>query len=124
MSVHRPRRQQSALSSGRLARLGDSRSEADHVNVVDSHTGARTASHAMFVDVCRRKLQSGLCQNCVRYPRKPRSNTVIYGDTPMHIVVAGSRCWRVRWCVSVCVTERERNQFPSVPDRPLQHLSV
>ena len=21
---------------------------------------------AMFVDVCRRKLQSGLCQNCVR----------------------------------------------------------
>jgi hypothetical protein len=30
------------------------------------------------------------CQNCVRYPRKPRSNTVIYEDTPMHIVVAGS----------------------------------
>jgi len=32
-----------------------------------------------------------LCQNCVRYPLKPRSNTVIYGATPMHIVVAGSR---------------------------------
>jgi hypothetical protein len=32
-----------------------------------------------------------LCQNCVRYPPKPRSNTVIYGDTPIHIVVAGSR---------------------------------
>ena len=46
---------------------------------------------AVFVDVCRRKLQSGLCQNCVRYRLKPRSNTVIYGDTPMHIVVAGSR---------------------------------
>ena len=35
--------------------------------------------------------QSTLCQNCVRFPLKPRSNTVIYGDTPMHIVVAGSR---------------------------------
>ena len=32
-----------------------------------------------------------LCQNCVRYPLKPRSNTVIYGAIPMHIVVAGSR---------------------------------
>lgn len=32
-----------------------------------------------------------LCQNCVRYPLKPRTNAVIYGDTPMHIVVAGSR---------------------------------
>lgn len=38
-----------------------------------------------------RKCESGLCQNCVRYPLKPRANTVIYGDTPMHIVVAGSR---------------------------------
>ena len=36
-------------------------------------------------------LESGLCQNCVRYPLKPRSNTVIYGETPMHIVVARSR---------------------------------
>ena len=32
-----------------------------------------------------------LCQNCVRCPLKPRSNRVIYGDTSMHIVVAGSR---------------------------------
>jgi hypothetical protein len=32
-----------------------------------------------------------LCQNCVRYPFKPRSNTVIYGASPTHIVVAGSR---------------------------------
>jgi hypothetical protein len=31
-----------------------------------------------------------LCQNCVRYTLKLRSNTVIYGETPMHIVVAGS----------------------------------
>ena len=32
-----------------------------------------------------------LCQNCVTCPPKPRANTVIYGDTPTHIVVAGSR---------------------------------
>jgi hypothetical protein len=32
-----------------------------------------------------------LCQNCVRYPVKPGSNTVVYGETLMHIVVAGSR---------------------------------
>jgi hypothetical protein len=32
-----------------------------------------------------------LCQNCVTCPPKPRTNTVIYGDTPMRIVVAGSR---------------------------------
>ena len=32
-----------------------------------------------------------LCQNCVTYPPKPWGNTVIYGDTPKHIVVAGSR---------------------------------
>jgi hypothetical protein len=42
----------------------------------------------MFVDACPPNLQSALCQNCVRYPPKPRSNTTIYGDTPMHIVVA------------------------------------
>ena len=32
-----------------------------------------------------------LCQHCVRYSLKPRANTVIYGDTPMNIVVAGNR---------------------------------
>ncbi len=32
-----------------------------------------------------------LCQNCVTYPPKPWANTVIYGETPTHIVVAGSR---------------------------------
>jgi hypothetical protein len=33
------------------------------------------------------KRSPGLCQNCVRYHMKPRSNSVIYGDTPRHIVV-------------------------------------
>ena len=37
------------------------------------------------------KLPAALCQNCVTCPLKLRANTVIYGDTPMHIVVAGSR---------------------------------
>jgi hypothetical protein len=37
-----------------------------------------------------------LCQNCVRYPLKRRSNTVIYGDTQMHTVVTESRRWELR----------------------------
>jgi hypothetical protein len=36
-----------------------------------------------------------LCQNGVRYPRKRRSNTVIYGDTQMHTGVAESRWWEL-----------------------------
>jgi hypothetical protein len=43
----------------------------------------------MFVDVYRRKLQSGLCQNCVRCPAKARSIMVSDVATPMHIAVAG-----------------------------------
>jgi hypothetical protein len=39
---------------------------------------------------------------------------LIYGDTLKHIVVAGSRWWDVRWCVSVCVSTRGGNRFPSV----------
>jgi hypothetical protein len=31
------------------------------------------------------------CQNCVTCPPETRADTVIYRDTPMHIVVAGSR---------------------------------
>jgi hypothetical protein len=47
------------------------------------------------VRVCVRSddCSPGLCQNCVRYPSKPGANTVICGDMPMHIVVAGSRWW-------------------------------
>ena len=37
-----------------------------------------------------------LCQHCVRYPLKRRSNTVIYGDTQMHTVVTESRWWELR----------------------------
>ena len=40
--------------------------------------------------VCQRKFAAVLCQNCVTYTPKPRTNTVIYGDTLMHIDVAGS----------------------------------
>jgi hypothetical protein len=43
----------------------------------------------MFVDVCPRKLEYGLCQNCVRYSAKPRLNIVIHEATSMHIAVAG-----------------------------------
>ena len=51
--------------------------------------GARTAYHAVFVDVAEVgiRIVSELCH----MPPKPRSNTVVYGSTPMHIVVAGSR---------------------------------
>ncbi len=37
------------------------------------------------------KSERVLCQNCVRCSLKPRANTVVYGVTLMHIVVAGSR---------------------------------
>jgi hypothetical protein len=47
---------------------------------------------APYSSVCvGRKREFALCQNCVTYPPKPWGNTVIYGDTLMHIVVAGSR---------------------------------
>ena len=42
----------------------------------------------MHIDSYSANRDRVLCQNCVRYPLKPRSNTVIYGDTPMHILVA------------------------------------
>jgi hypothetical protein len=42
----------------------------------------------------------------------------------MHIVVAGSRWWEVRWWFSMGVSTRGRNQFPSVLLQPLGHLSV
>jgi hypothetical protein len=45
----------------------------------------------MFFNMRLRKLWVGLCQNCVRYPPKPRSNTVSDGETLMHIDVATSR---------------------------------
>jgi hypothetical protein len=38
-----------------------------------------------------RKPNDTVCQNCVRHALKPRSSTVIYGDTSVRIVVAGSR---------------------------------
>jgi hypothetical protein len=45
----------------------------------------------MHIDEYFAKSGRALCQNCVRYPLKLGSNTVVYGSIPMHIVVAGSR---------------------------------
>lgn len=45
----------------------------------------------VHLNVLRRKSRRQLCQNCVTFPPKPLVNTVIYGDTLTHIVVAGSR---------------------------------
>ncbi len=84
---------------------------------------ARSAP-ATSIDVSRPKLLSALCQNCVRYPLKPGSNTVIYGDSPMDIVVAGSRRSEERWWDFLCVATRGRHLFPSVLLQPLGHLSV
>jgi hypothetical protein len=65
-----------------------------------------------------------LCQNCVTYPPKPRVNTMIYRDTPMHIVVAEVVDPRVRWWDLVRVSTRGRVRFPSVLLKPLGHLSA
>jgi hypothetical protein len=80
---------------------------------------------APYSSMCiERKWEFALCQNCVRYPPKPWGNTVTYGDTSTHIDVAEIVESEVRWWDLVCVSTREEIQFPSVPDRPLQHLSV
>ena len=46
---------------------------------------------AVFVGGCRRNPTRELCQNCVTYPPKPWVNSMIYGDRPTRIDVAGSR---------------------------------
>ena len=50
-----------------------------------------TISRVSHTNTMARKSNHVLCQNCVRYPLQPRPNTVIYGDTPIHIAVAESR---------------------------------
>ena len=57
-------------------------------------------------------------------PPKPQGNTVIYGDTSTHIDVAEVVESEVRWWDLMCVSTRERIQFPSVLLQPLGHLSV
>jgi hypothetical protein len=54
-----------------------------------SRTLARGAP-ATCIDVCRPKLLSALCQNCVTYRQKPWANTVTYVGTSVHIAVVGS----------------------------------
>src|SRR5882762_2026064 len=51
----------------------------------------------------RAKARSGLCQNCVTYPSKPLANTVIYGHTPMPLLlreVVNGNCVGGIWCSS------------------------
>jgi hypothetical protein len=74
---------------------------AEHV--IDMTRARAVMADGCFFDVTPYALiavggspESFLCQNCVRYSLKPRSDTVIYGATPMHIVVAGSRWWELR----------------------------
>jgi hypothetical protein len=67
-----------------------------------------------------RKWEFALCQNCVTYPPKPWGNTVTYGHTSTHIDVAEIVESEVRWWDLVCVSTRERIQFPSVRDRGLE----
>jgi len=58
---------------------------------------------AMCVDVCRRKSAAVLCQNCVRCPPKPRSNTVVYGDSrrvSMLRELVDRKCVRAFRCAS------------------------
>src|SRR6185503_15986882 len=76
------------------------------------------------VCVRRCKWNLVLCQNCVTYPLKPWASTAIYRDTAMHIVVAGSRWWDVRWWVLMSVSTRGGTRFPSVLLQPLGHLSA
>jgi hypothetical protein len=78
----------------------------------------------MFVDTRPCKLRVGLCQNCVTSPPKPWGNTVIYEETSTHIGVAEVVESEVRWWDLMCVSTRERIQFPSVRLQPLGHLSV
>src|SRR5687768_2029069 len=93
-----------AMVSGRLRRRPGAARRNRHVirlddlllqqPVVVQHIAVKISEtylpcYVLLADVRQRKSTIVLCQNCVRCPSKPRSNTVIYGDTPMHIVVAG-----------------------------------
>jgi hypothetical protein len=59
----------------------------------------------MHIDSRRAKRVGVLCQNCVRHPWKPASNSVIHQVTPMRIGVAGSL--EAKWVdASQCVLVR------------------
>ena len=66
------------------------------------------------VGAYRAKLRRALCQM--------RSETTVrHCDLPGQraVVVAGSRWWELRQCVSMCVSTRRRNLSPSVLNHPL-----
>ena len=56
----------------------------------DCSNALAQSAPATYIEECQRKLLSALCQNCVTWPRKPRSNTVSYRDTLTQIDVARS----------------------------------
>ena len=64
------------------------------------------------------------CVRTVSHTPETLGNTVIYGDTPTHIDFAEVVESEVRWWDLMCVSTRERIQFPSVLLQPLGHLSV
>src|SRR5438552_5780179 len=70
------------------------------------------------------KSTSVLCQNCVRYPPKPCGNTIIYREASTRIDVVEVVDPKVRWWGLVCVSTRERNQFPSVLLQPLGNAQL
>ena len=60
-------------SSIDAARAKIDRRKASHIDHQDLAIPDANLYRAMFVDVCRRNPPVGLCQNCVTYPRNPRS---------------------------------------------------
>jgi hypothetical protein len=90
--------------------------------VHDSSTSATGVP--MHIDSYFANREQVLCQNCVTCPPKPRSNTVIYGDTPMHIVVAevvDGECVGAYRCALLSVTGMN---FQACANRPLRHLPL
>ena len=92
--------------------------------LTEEGSGPRSAYSVVRVHVRCCNWLSELCRNCVRSPPKPPTNTGVYGFTSRSILGReGVESIALR-SVSVSLGERRRSRFPSVPDRPLQHLSV
>jgi hypothetical protein len=80
----------------------------------------RADAHRLTSCEVRSNSVSELCHMPPETPVKHRDSR---GDSDAHHC-CGKSLSGVHWCVSVCVSTRERNQFPSVRLQPLGHLSV